>query len=221
MAQDYKKVESISQLQELFGQGYKLWQSDKDPSKWFAIKGSDKYYIPATIRQEAPEIFAPESIEKEEGASDVPATPGKPKLTVEQAGGAGIEPSEFILHDTPRRILETVWFMEGLQNIEKAKRHELAFARIDIDPKGNPVVIDKFTDKSGEMLVSLADLAVYRLADCYTKWKGIEPKFELLQEEIQQLELEKAILKHRLQTLEREQGLIKQAAILVTLKKVS
>lgn len=84
--------------------------------------------------------------------------------------GSYIQPLEFILHDTARRALESVWVMEGLHNVDRQKRHELPFAHVGLDAKGNPQAVEKFGDKS-EILLSLADLSVYFLIDCYMKYQ--------------------------------------------------
>ncbi len=85
--------------------------------------------------------------------------------------GTYIQPVEFILHDTARRALESVWVMEGLHKVSREKRHELPFAHVGLDAKGNPQAVEKFGGDKSEILLSLADLAVYFLIDCYMKFQ--------------------------------------------------
>jgi len=93
-----------------------------------------------------------------------------PAAPIPSQPGTYIQPTEFILHDTARRALETVWVMEGFHKLENRARHELPFAHVGINAKGEPVSVDKFTDK-GEILLSLADISVYFLIDCYMKYQ--------------------------------------------------
>ncbi len=93
-----------------------------------------------------------------------------PAAPIPSQPGTYIQPTEFILHDTARRVLEIVWVMEGFNKLENRARHELPFAHVGINAKGEPISVDKFTDK-GEILLSLADIAVYFLIDCYRKYQ--------------------------------------------------
>lgn len=110
----------------------------------------------------------------------------KPLTKPEAQPGNYIQPIEFILHDTARRALESVWVLEGLHTVEKNKRHELPFAHVGLDAKGNPQSVDKYDDKK-ETVLSLADLSVYFLIDCYMK-------FQKADETIISLNVEKTML---------------------------
>ncbi len=131
-------------------------------------------------------------------AGQFPAAPtSKPKD--EEEGGTNVQPLEFILHDTARRALESVWVLEGFNLKSRQERHELPFAFVDLDAKGNPQRVEKFGDKS-ELLLSLADLSVYFLIDCYMK-------FQKADETIVSLNVEKTMLynAYMQEKLKREQ----------------
>ncbi len=101
------------------------------------------------------------------GGVQLPAAPIPTQLA---ESGTFIAPNEFILHDTARRILESVCVLEQLHTIKDTDRHELSFAFVGLDAKGNPALFDKHKDK-GDTLLSLADLAVYLLIDRYMQFQ--------------------------------------------------
>ncbi len=97
-------------------------------------------------------------------------SPAAPTTQRPEQPGTYIQPTEFILNDTARRALESVWVLEGFHKLQNKDRHELPFAHVGLDAKGNPQSVVKFGDKS-EILLSLADLSVYFLIDCYMKYQ--------------------------------------------------
>lgn len=76
--------------------------------------------------------------------------------------------------------------LEGFNQKSRQERHELPFAFVGLDAKGNPQRVEKFGDKS-EILLSLADLSVYFLIDCYMKYQKAD-------ETIISLNIEKTML---------------------------
>lgn len=146
-------------------------------------------------------------------AHDLRGSNGKmPAPATSQQPGTFIAPSEFILHDTARRALESVWVLEGLYKIEKTKRHELPFAHVSIDAKGNPQAVDKYDDKK-QIVFSLADLAVYFLIDCYIKYQKAD-------ETIAGLNVEKMMLHSAYMNEKEKLKELEDAMMLQTILKI-
>lgn len=161
-------------------------------------------------------IEKPETKEEQHRSPPLGAQPpAAPTTTQKQESpqpGTYIQPIEFILHDTARRALESVWVMEGLHNIDRQKRHELPFAHVGMDAKGSPQAVEKFGDKS-EILLSLADLAVYFLIDCYMKYQKAD-------ETIISLNVEKTMLYNVYMTEKEKRKELEDALMLKMILKV-
>jgi len=185
-----KKIETIEDFYDLRLEG---WKETQGKDKYWKI--SKTGYFPVRIPQQlvkkypsefgekipqSPELYrkiadrqntAPPAKDSEATSPETQDIPtGSNPVGASTHPGTFIHPLDFILHDTARRALESVWVLEGLHKIDKQKRHELPFAHVGLDAKGNPQSVEKFGDKS-EILLSLADLAVYFLIDCYMKYQ--------------------------------------------------
>lgn len=103
--------------------------------------------------------------------------------------GTFIQPNELVLHDTERRLLETIITLENLHLLPDQVRYEIPFAAQGEDAKGNLIVSDGGGDKmrTTAKRFSLADLAVRKLIEIYHKWqkvKDIEEERDGLQEQV-------------------------------------
>lgn len=90
--------------------------------------------------------------------------------------GTNIAPDEFILHDTERRLLETIIVLENLHLVPETKRYEIPFANLIKDAKGNLIASDGGGDKmrTTARRFSLMDMAVRRLVEIYHKWQAVK-----------------------------------------------
>ncbi len=154
MTMKYHSVQDIAEALLMLDQGRKLILSKgkhylQDPDKTNEFWNA---YLPADLRDELkglrPELFERDTKEKAEisdkllrfpNSDDESETkigvqlPAAPIPTQLAESGTFIAPNEFILHDTARRILETVWVLEDLHTMQDIDRNELAFAFVVMD----------------------------------------------------------------------------------------
>lgn len=231
----YHKVQDIAEALTMIEQGRKLILSQgkyylQDPEKkddtWNA-------YLPADLRDELqglqPELFEVAAEGKKEKIRELSPPDGSEKTNtaiasltsfapdevqehISESGGSFIKPIEFVLHDTARRILESVCVLERLHTIKDIDRHEMPFAFVGLDAKGNPIIFDKHREK-GDTLLSLADLAVYLLIDRYMKYQKAD-------ETIISLNVEKTLLYNAYMNEKEKRKELEEALMLKILLKV-
>lgn len=100
--------------------------------------------------------------------------------------GRFIAPLEFILHDTERRLLETIITLENLHLLPEPDRYEIPFAYV-VDGEKGQTIDDGGGEKPRKSVIrlSLADIAVRKLIETYHKWqrvREIEEERDNLQE---------------------------------------
>ena len=143
-------------------------------NQWFICRTKDgieeRWYVPPDIHRKFPKEFPKAVAEKQaeqETQQLVPITIIPELQKLPPVSPTPILPEEFIIHETELRLLETIGIIENLHLVENDKKHELPLAQ----PKGD----NKFSFKtSGEIMFSLADLAIYFLIKCHKEYQDIE-----------------------------------------------
>lgn len=126
-----------------------------------------------------------------------------------ETDGTSVKPDEMLVHDPARILLQSIVLTEGLHLIPGKDRHEIAFGGIEYNTKGELEIQDKYDTKK-EIRYSLADIAIYRMAKIYVQWQGIEA-------ELENLFLENAAQRIKIDKYEREREQMLQASFLKSL----
>ncbi|MCG2741080.1 MAG: hypothetical protein L6300_12725 [Syntrophaceae bacterium] len=154
-----KKIETAEEALSLLRSGCKLTLSK---GKFFVtgIEGEAPVYLKAAIRDKMketnPVLFSAyaeindallkghdEPEEQKEKLAGL--TEGLPESAPEEKNvepGTDITPNEFIMHDTERRLLETIITLENLHLVPEVKRYEIPFANLIEDANGNLIASD-------------------------------------------------------------------------------
>lgn len=197
----YLKIESFAQLKSKLADGFKLIERE---GKFWIIGPGQRWYVPSSFREkllkEDPTLDPFYIVTNIDPQHPVPLpVPTPPPPQIPTLPIFPLPPEEYILHELPARVIESIAILEDLHHIENTQRHELAFAQAKGDVK--------FNDKpAGQTLRSLADITVDYLVACYHKYQTID-------DEIKRLEVERFALYNQYGDLQQRCALYEQELI--------
>lgn len=178
MGQTYFKVTSVEQIIDKLNNGCRIV---KNQTKHIVLGTNERGYIPVNLREELFKRYPTLDPDYEDTSTHIPLLAAPSSVQESLPPSFPPAPEEYILHELPLRVIESIAILEGLHHIEDEHRHELAFSQVhNKDYKPN----DK-NRTTAHTLLSLADVTIYYLIDCYHNYRGMG-------REISQLELELA-----------------------------
>lgn len=131
-----------------------------------------------------------------------------------EESGQFIQPDEYILHDTPRRLLESVWVLEGLHKKSNQERANLPFSNLSINARGEPVIGEGSGKSKENKVVSLIDLSVYFLMEKWVELKRIDDTINNLNEQIIALSVDNYRLSSKITELVNDKEMLMKASAL-------
>lgn len=180
MGQTHFKVTSVEQIVNKVNNGCRIV---KNQTKHIVLGTNERGYIPVNIREELFKRYPTLDPDYEDTSMHIPLLAAPSTIQEPLPTSFPPAPEEYILHELPLRVIESIAILEGLHHIEDEHRHELAFSQVhNKDYKPN----DK-NRTTAHTLLSLADVTIYYLIDCYHQFQGMDEEIEKLKFELADL----------------------------------